>query len=88
MKFILVNNTNVDIIGEFPGWEANRERRNFLLERSDMWLLNPSLSEEKIEEVNNYKQQLRDFPALWEESGIDDIFSDSCWPIKPDGFTI
>jgi hypothetical protein len=53
-----------------------------------MWLLNPSLSEEKIEEVNNYKQQLRDFPALWEESGIDDIFSDSCWPIKPDGFTI
>jgi hypothetical protein len=82
-KFVLVQNTNEDIIGEFPGWEITKQRRNFSLTESDAWLMNPTLTEEQIAEIHEYKQKLRDFPKLWQESDHDDIFSDSCWPIKP-----
>lgn len=77
-EVILHKHTNLEIMGDFPGWDRIRKMRNRFLQETDAMALMQHWTEEELAEINNYRQRLRDLPM--ELSGIDELFVDSCFP--------
>lgn len=83
-KVVLVKMSNADWIGDAPSWGQIREHRMKLLANTDaQYLALKAMGDSKADEVaelEDYRQKLRDFPQVMQDSGIPRIFIDSMWP--------
>lgn len=82
-KIVLIKQTNEDWIGEASDWDEVRRLRDQLLRNTDSLYMTYKAMDpegEKTQELERYRQLLRDMPQAFEDAGINQIYIDSMLP--------